>query len=52
MEHPKTVKVVDDSPEHDLGYKVINHADLTDEHILFGDEAKKPSKGKNKAEGE
>lgn len=53
MEHPKTVKVVDDSPEHDLGYKVINRDDLTEDHILFGDDAKQSRKGKNnKAEGE
>lgn len=53
MEHPETVKVVDESADHDLGYKIINRADLAEDHILYGDDAK-PARGrsKNKAEGE
>lgn len=53
MEHPETVKVVDDSADHAQGYKIINRADLTEDHILYGDDAKPARKGgKNKAEGE
>lgn len=51
--HPETVKVVDDSADHDQGYKIINRADLTEDHILFGDDAKPARKPRqNKAEGE
>jgi hypothetical protein len=33
--HPETVKVVDDSPENDQGFKIINRDDLNDSHKLF-----------------
>lgn len=49
--HPETVKVVDESAENELGYQIINRADLTDEHVLYGDDAKPArGRGKNKAE--
>jgi hypothetical protein len=44
--HPETVKVVDDSPENDQGFKIINRDDLNDGHKLF----KEPGAKKKPAE--
>jgi hypothetical protein len=45
--HPETVKVVDDSPENDQGFKIINREDLNDSHKLFKEAG---AKGKKSAE--